>query len=170
MCEGSPGDSGYAANLLVAHAAAKALFPSYRLASNEDGRYPASLQDAIIAYGYLLDLRILSGKVVLSGDSAGGNLAIGLLRYVAEYHHVLPGPSSLLLWSPTTDLSVVRKPEVIDQNQRSYTDFLSGRFCAWGADGLIKDAPSTATLHFLPKKRPFPTNVPMSQCRYISEA
>ena len=161
MCEGSPGDSGYAANLLVTHAAAKVLFPSYRLASNEDGRYPASLQDAITAYKYLLDLGIPSGKVILSGDSAGGNLAIGLLRYVVENHHVLPGPSSLLLWSPTTDLSAARKPEVIDQNRHSYTDFLPGRFCAWGADGLINDAPSTATPYFSPKKRPFLTNVPM---------
>ena len=161
MCEGSAGDSGYAANLLVAHAAAKVLFPTYRLASNEGGRYPASLQDAISAYKYLLDLGIPSDKIVLSGDSAGGNLALSLLRYVAENHHVLPGPSSLLLWSPTTDLNAARKPEVMDQNRHSSTDFLPGRFCAWGADGLIMDAPSTAAPYFSPKKFPFTTNVPL---------
>lgn len=45
MCERSAGDSGYAANLLMKYTAAKVLFPSYRLASNRGGRYPASLQD-----------------------------------------------------------------------------------------------------------------------------
>ena len=161
ICEGSERNSGYAANLLVKYSAAKVLFPSYRLASNQGGRYPASLQDAITSYKYLINLGIPPGKITLSGDSAGANLAIALLRYITENNRVLPSPSALLLWSPSTDVEAAQNPQNIDQNRHSSTDFLPGQFCAWGAVGLIKDAPSTAAPYFSPKKHPFSTSAPI---------
>ena len=159
MCEGNETDSGYAANLLVKYSTAKVLFPSYRLASNQGGRFPASLQDAITSYKYLIDMGIPPSKITVSGDSAGANLAIGLLRYIKECDGVLPSPSALLLWSPTTDLEAAQDPQNINQNRHSSTDFLPGQFCAWGAVGLMKDVPPTAAPYFSPKKHPFPTNV-----------
>ena len=161
MCEGSKGDSGYAASLLVNNCAGKVLFPSYRLASNQGGRYPAALQDAITSYKYLLDLAIPPSKIILSGDSAGANLAIGLLRFINENDFVLPSPSSLLLWSPTTDLEAAQSPRNINNNRHSGTDFLPGEFAAWGAVGLIKDTPYHAGPYFTPKNHPFSTNVPI---------
>ena len=161
MCEGSKGDSGHAASLLVDHCAGKVLFPSYRLASNRGGRYPASLQDAITSYKYLLDLAIPPSKIVLSGDSAGANLAIGLLRFINENDVVLPHPSSLLLWSPTTDLEAAQSPPNINNNRHSGTDFLAGEFTAWGAIGLIKGTLYHASPYFSPKNHPFSANVPI---------
>ncbi|KAI4087201.1 MAG: hypothetical protein LQ344_006947 [Seirophora lacunosa] len=155
MCRGSEGDSAFAANLLVKHVAAKALFPSYRLSSNDGGRFPAALQDAITSYHYLLELGIPPGKIILSGDSAGGNLALGLLRYMADNPHLLPPPSSVLLWSPTTDFLAAKEPLKLDQSRNSSTDFLAGDFSAWGARGLTRHAPSAATPHFAPKSHPF---------------
>lgn len=161
ICEGSEGDSGYAANLLVAYAGAKVLFPSYRLSSNQGGRFPASLQDAITSYKYLLDLGIPATRITLSGDSAGANLALGLLRYMTEHQDVLSSPSSLLLWSPTTDVEAAQDPRTMDHSRHADTDLLPGNFCAWGALRLIADAPSAAVPYFSPRKHPFLTSVPM---------
>ncbi|KAI4148063.1 MAG: hypothetical protein LQ341_001675 [Variospora aurantia] len=161
MCKGSDEDSAFAANLLVKHVAAKALFPSYRLSSNHGGRFPAALQDAITSYQYLLELGIPPGKIIVSGDSAGGNLALALLRYMAENPQLLPPPSSVLLWSPTTDMLAAKEPLKIDQNRNSSTDFLAGHFCAWGARGLTTDAPSAATPYFAPRSHPFSSQVPI---------
>ncbi|KAL8728618.1 MAG: hypothetical protein Q9166_005271 [cf. Caloplaca sp. 2 TL-2023] len=161
MCDGREGDSGFASKMLVEHAAAKALFPSYRLSSNHGGRFPAALQDAITSYNYLLELRISPDKIVLSGDSAGGNLALALLRYLAENSQTLPQPSSILLWSPTTDILAAKDPRNIDQNRNSSSDFLAGDFCAWGAKGLIVDVPHTAAPYFSPKDNPFTLKAPI---------
>ena len=61
--------------------------PQYRLASGPTrARFPAALQDAWSAYLHLVrEMGVAPGRVVLSGDSAGANLVLGLLRYVAEY-------------------------------------------------------------------------------------
>ncbi|KAG7288947.1 hypothetical protein NEMBOFW57_005307 [Staphylotrichum longicolle] len=93
----------------AAAAAAYVLCPQYRLASHahpSGGRFPAALQDAITSYAHLvLRLGVDARDVVLSGDSAGGNLALALLRYLEETK-VLPLPGGAVLWSPWTDLGV----------------------------------------------------------------
>ena len=161
MCEGREGDSGFAAKLLVEHVAAKALFPSYRLASSHSGKFIAALQDAITSYQYLLSLGIHPNKITLSGDSAGGNLVIALLRYIANSASLLPSPSAALLWSLVTDLEAARDPMNLDRNRNSKTDFLPGNFCAWGAIGVTADAPSSARPYFTPRSYPFSTSVPL---------
>ncbi|KAL9003613.1 MAG: hypothetical protein Q9188_003521 [Gyalolechia gomerana] len=161
MCGGSEGDSGFAASLLVKHAAAKALFPSNRLSSNQGGGFPAALQDAVTAYNHLLDLGIPPGKIVLSGDSAGGNLTIAQLRYMGETSRLFPQPLSVLSWSPTTGMLAAKEPLEIDQNRNSSTDFLAGDFCAWGAKGLITNVSPAATPYFSLRKNPFSCQVPM---------
>ncbi|KAL8952685.1 MAG: hypothetical protein Q9222_001422 [Ikaeria aurantiellina] len=161
ICDGREGDSGFAAKLLVEHAAAKVLFPSYRLSSNIGGRFPAPLQDAITSYHLLQSLGIPSRKIILSGDSAGANLAIALLRYLVNHSQTLPQPSVVLLWSPTTDILAAREPRNIDQNRNSSTDFLAGDFCAWGAKGLTTGTRETAAPYLSPKSKPFRCKVPI---------
>ncbi|KAJ7743938.1 Alpha/Beta hydrolase protein [Mycena maculata] len=82
----------------------------YRLSSTTPypvaNPFPAALLDALTGYNYLVNtLRISPSDIILEGDSAGGNLALALVRYLSENTSVgLPVPSALLLFSPWTDL------------------------------------------------------------------
>lgn len=65
--------------------------------------YPAALNDVTTAYRALLN-EVGSADVIVSGESAGGNLAVELL--VAGKVESLPMPAAALLFSPMTDLTV----------------------------------------------------------------
>ncbi|KAH7014308.1 Alpha/Beta hydrolase protein [Microdochium trichocladiopsis] len=130
--------------------------PQYRLSCRPGAHFPAALQDAVTSYIHLVhDLGIPARQVVVSGDSAGGNLALGLLRYITEHgaqsnqkqNDILSGeededgpdttglplPGAVLLWSPWTDISAAQDPNAIYQSPQYSTDYLSGAFGAWGA-------------------------------------
>ncbi|KAK8124308.1 uncharacterized protein PG998_000067 [Apiospora kogelbergensis] len=66
------------------------LHMQYRLASHENP-FPAAVQDMFTTCQYVLDLGIAPGDVVLMGDSAGGNLVLAVLRYLAQYKLPQPG-------------------------------------------------------------------------------
>ena len=74
--------------------------------------FPAALLDAIAGYNYLVnEVGFAPEKIIVEGDSAGGNLALALVRYLVEQQGngdaPLPRPpSALLLLSPWTDLSI----------------------------------------------------------------
>ena len=87
----------------------------YRLSSpGEPGKgsifpFPAALLDALAGYLYLVKVGFSEENIVLVGDSAGGNLALALTRYLLtnkEQRPELPGvPGSLVLLSPWADLT-----------------------------------------------------------------
>ncbi|KAJ6465810.1 Alpha/Beta hydrolase protein [Mycena sanguinolenta] len=68
--------------------------------------FPTALLDALTGYYYLVDtLHISPADIVIMGDSAGGNLALALVRYLVENQiATLPPPGALLLLSPWVDL------------------------------------------------------------------
>lgn len=73
----------------------------YRLAPEHP--YPAAAEDAMKAWNYLMLLGYGARDVILTGDSAGGNLALSLtLRLKAEGRLL---PRGLVLLSPWTDLT-----------------------------------------------------------------
>jgi monoterpene epsilon-lactone hydrolase len=79
--------------------------PDYRLAPEHP--FPAALVDALAAYRGL----VAQGKqrLVLSGDSAGGNLvllALAQLSAEAAGQPTLPVPRAALVFSPWTDLAL----------------------------------------------------------------
>jgi epsilon-lactone hydrolase len=80
----------------------RAVSVDYRLAPEHP--YPAALEDVTTAYRALLEQAGGAGHVVVSGESAGGNLAIELL--IAGKKEGLPMPAAALLLSPMTDLTV----------------------------------------------------------------
>jgi epsilon-lactone hydrolase len=80
----------------------RAVSVGYRLAPEYP--YPAALQDVTTAYRALLKQSGSADHVVVSGESAGGNLAIELL--IAGKAERLPMPAAALLLSPMTDLTV----------------------------------------------------------------
>ncbi|PYH92657.1 hypothetical protein BO71DRAFT_456701 [Aspergillus ellipticus CBS 707.79] len=114
--------------------------------------FPAALQDAITTYWYVLDtLKVHSSQVILSGDSAGGNLVLALLRYLSAPPQTtetedpdkgsreedppitpLPIPRSVFLWSPWLDLTLTSTAS-IDRHCNAKTDFLHSALAEWGA-------------------------------------
>jgi acetyl esterase/lipase len=66
--------------------------------------YPAGLQDVTSAYRALVEQAGSADHVVVSGESAGGNLAIGLLVADKAEGHAMP--AAALVFSPMTDLTV----------------------------------------------------------------
>jgi len=74
---------------------------NYRLAPEH--RFPAALDDAIAAYGWMLDLGLKPANIAFAGDSAGGNLVLAAMLALRE--RGLPLPISAVLMSPWTDLA-----------------------------------------------------------------
>jgi monoterpene epsilon-lactone hydrolase len=74
---------------------------NYRLAPEH--RFPAPLEDALMAYGWMLDLGLRPENVCFAGDSAGGNLVLGTIIGLRE--RGLPPPAAGVLLSPWTDLA-----------------------------------------------------------------
>jgi acetyl esterase/lipase len=86
----------------------------YRLSSTTPNPvanpFPAALLDALAGYHYLINVIGFSpSDIIFCGDSAGGNLAHALVRYLVEYKDdvSIPAPPSvLILLSPAADLGV----------------------------------------------------------------
>lgn len=81
--------------------AASALVPDYRLAPAHP--YPAGLDDCEKAYRLLLENGVPASSIVIGGESAGGNLLVGLLFRIRRKG--LPMPSCAVAVSPALDLS-----------------------------------------------------------------
>lgn len=73
----------------------------YRLAPEHP--YPAATEDAMKVWDYLMLLGYGSRNVILTGDSAGGNLALSLTLKLKQEGRLLP--RGLILMSPWTDLT-----------------------------------------------------------------
>ncbi|CAK5281564.1 unnamed protein product, partial [Mycena citricolor] len=68
--------------------------------------FPAALIDALTGYHYLVNtLGFSADDIIVEGDSAGGNLALALVRYLSENPNPkLPVPGALVLLSPWCDM------------------------------------------------------------------
>lgn len=80
---------------------AEVFVPAYRLAPEHV--FPAALDDVVLAYQHVRRLRP-DAPVFITGDSAGGGLALSLLLRLREQAETLPTGAVLL--SPWTDLSI----------------------------------------------------------------
>jgi len=152
--------SGYAGKTLSKYVADNVVMAGYRLASNKGGQFPAQLQDAISWYQSLLDRGVPASKIVLSGDSAGANLVLQLLRHIAENKGVLPSPGAALLWSPWVDMIAAFHPEMIKQSPRYKTDYIPPGFPEWGAQ-LIAKGIDALDPYISPNRGPFFTPTPL---------
>lgn len=109
----STGSSIYARTLtskLASGTSMDVLCFDYRLAPEHP--YPAATEDAMKAWNYLMLLGYGARDVIVTGDSAGGNLALSLVLKLKEQERLLP--RGIVLMSPL-DGSHRRRQDVPDQ-------------------------------------------------------
>ncbi len=98
---GSPRSHRVIASNLARVSGAAVLSVDYRLAPEHPA--PAAHDDAFAAYKWALDKGYAASSVALSGDSAGGNLALATAVRARDEGLALPG--CLVLMSPALDLA-----------------------------------------------------------------
>ncbi len=130
----STGSSLYARTLtskLAATTSMDVFCFDYRLAPEHP--YPAALEDAMKAWNYLMLLGYGARDVILTGDSAGGNLVLALTLKLQEQGRILP--RGLVLMSPWTDLtssgeSFLEKAQLDPVLSREYIDRMTQAYAA----------------------------------------
>lgn len=94
----------------------KVVYVDYRLAPKHP--FPVPVEDCFATYKWTLQnadiLGIDPGKIIIGGDSAGGNLATAVTLMARDRH--LPLPTALLLVYPATDRRMITK------SMQEYTD------------------------------------------------
>lgn len=80
-----------------------ALSLCYRLAPEHP--FPAALEDCLAGYRWLLSEGIAPDRIVVGGDSAGGNLTLVLMLALREAGE--PLPAGAFCFSPLTDMTIV---------------------------------------------------------------
>ena len=94
----------------------KVIYADYRLAPKY--QYPIPVEDCFTAYKWTLEqaetLAIDAEKIVMGGDSAGGNLAIAVTLMAKQRN--LPLPKAEMLIYPVTDR------RMITESMKKYTD------------------------------------------------
>ncbi|KAK2728958.1 alpha beta hydrolase fold-3 domain containing protein [Colletotrichum kahawae] len=169
--DGRTGYCGFMANTLIDKAGVDAVFaPQYRLsgygsAGSAANPFPAALQDVITSYLYLTQtLGIPSQRIVLCGDSAGGNLVIGLLRYLDTFGQDLgiSAPSCAVLIAPWVNpLASLGPDSVYKQHEHWSTDYLPVSFLRWGAKVYSSGVAEETLPYVTPLGNPWKTQVPV---------
>jgi acetyl esterase/lipase len=103
---------GYCSGSILSHrrlvteagraAGMRTLAIDYRLAPEHP--YPAAHEDALTAWRFLRRQGIAAADIAVGGDSAGGNLTLGLINRLRAAQEALPACAWLL--SPWTDLTM----------------------------------------------------------------
>jgi acetyl esterase/lipase len=85
--------------LITQAAKSRTFVLDYRL--SPEHRFPAQLEDALNAHRWLLEKGVDPDRLIIAGDSAGGNLTLALLLAAREAK--LPLPALAVALSPATD-------------------------------------------------------------------
>ncbi|KAF9498252.1 alpha/beta-hydrolase [Pleurotus eryngii] len=118
----------------------------YRLSQ----RFPAALIDAMLCYDYVVNtLGFKPSNVMLAGESAGGNLALALARYVVHASITsLSSPGALLLLSPPADWGNTHSGFCSSMHKYSDNDFVHNFLAGYPTCSLIGSLPqSDAYMH-----------------------
>jgi acetyl esterase/lipase len=91
--------------------------------------FPAALLDALAGYVYLTGTVGFSPEnIIIEGDSAGGNLALALVRYLVENAGLIAGlpapPKALVLLSPWADPNDTAVPPGSRANANMASDYI----------------------------------------------
>lgn len=99
--------------------AGKIFSVDYRIAPKNI--YPAALEDAVKVYKEILNRGINPKNIIVTGDSAGGNLALALSLYLKE--NKISQPSCLILVSPWTTVD----PKALSLKNNENRDLILGK-------------------------------------------
>ncbi|KAF1995914.1 alpha/beta-hydrolase [Amniculicola lignicola CBS 123094] len=162
-----------AAKIFKEKMGATTFYPQYRISRTEDTRFPAALQDAVSFYRYILDQGVHPSNIILSGDSAGGNLVLALLRYIEEHKRadegepLLPGPAGAMLWSPWVDIGDGAVQRYKNSNAFRH-DFVNYDLLLWGKAAYepsnlntAKESAVKAKPYLSPYEYPFHSQTPI---------
>ncbi len=116
----------------------RALILDYRRAPEHV--HPAQIDDAVTAYRWLLEQGIKPNHVALTGDSAGGALAVTAILRAREQD--LPIPAATMPLSPWVDLEITGQSMVSNRErdalvQKEIVEVMAGTFL--GEGGSRKD-------------------------------
>jgi monoterpene epsilon-lactone hydrolase len=142
-CVGSARTARSWAAHLSAQTGCRVVLPEYRLAPEHP--YPAALEDARAVVTALIG-EATPGSLVVSGDSAGGGLALALILSMRDEGQELP--AGCILLSPWLDLGRDRRsiPDLVRKDVLLNPDWLDACARAY-ADSSIWTAPSVSPLH-----------------------
>ncbi|KZT28688.1 alpha/beta-hydrolase [Neolentinus lepideus HHB14362 ss-1] len=84
--------------------------------------FPAALLDALAGYRYLVEsVGFAPENIIVGGDSAGGHLAVILVRYLVVMHlPALVPPAGCILLCPTADWACTHDAEPSSSMERNY--------------------------------------------------
>lgn len=99
---GGLGYAGVLAGKLAIHTGYSVLSYAYRLTPEHP--YPAAIEDTLKVWDYLMHLGYGADDIIVSGDSAGGNLALELTLALKAQNRMVP--KALVLMSPWTDMTL----------------------------------------------------------------
>lgn len=140
----------------------RVVWAQYRLAGTPDTSFPAAVQDAVTFYHYIISLGVDPANIIVSGDSAGGNVAIALARYLQANQAKLPLPGGVAVFSPWVHVTATAGRDY-DQETHSQSDILHSSVLQWGADVYRpqgKLSPETEA-YISPLHHPFELSVPL---------
>ena len=128
--------------LIALAANARMLALDYRL--SPEHRFPAQLEDALTAYRWLLESGCSPEKLVVMGDSAGGNLALALLLAARESRIAMPALA--IAMSPPTDFET-EYPSLSTNKEFDWIslEMLEG-WCGWFCDPAQRKDPLISPL------------------------
>lgn len=100
---------------------AAVLTVDYRVAPKDP--YPAAMEDALLAYNWLLDNGFVSENIIIVGDSAGGGLALAIVLFLRDNN--MPMPAGLITMSAWTNLNYKRRKPAYVGNERADNPYIS---------------------------------------------
>lgn len=140
----------------------RVVWAQYRLSGTPETCFPAAVQDAVIFYHYIISLGVDPANIIVSGDSAGGNVAVALARYLQDGQTKLPLPRGVAVFSPWIHVTSTAGKDY-DQENRSRADVLHSSVLQWGADVYRPQgqlSPETEA-YISPLHHPFELTVPL---------
>lgn len=142
--------------------ATRTVWAQYRLSGTPETRFPAALQGAFTFYHYIVSLGVDPRNIILSGDSAGGNVVLALMRYLETLQPQLPRPGGAIVFSPWVHVTA-QAAQDYDKCKNSRSDILVGSVLQWGADAYRPQGqlPSDIESYISPLHHPFKTSIPL---------
>lgn len=145
----------------------RVIWSDYRICDGSpELQFPAPIQDAVTHYAYLISLGVNPKNIILSGDSAGGNVVITLIRHLEllqkQPNPSLPLPGGAIVYSPFVNVIPTIGTDFY-KYENSQWDTVSSSLGQWGVDCYRPAGKLSEEVEgfISPLDNPFQTSVPI---------